>query len=186
MPAAGAGRTRTCCGCAEHQQEAHLIERALAVGDNFVRIVERSAFACACTERWRPTELEVRLFAVLEALGFPANRHRVEQEVVNDGTPGPPLHRAHAERGVEPDCGARCTCAYVTRRVYWAKGTYDQVLDEALLTIARRRLIRERRTIKETANALGFATTTSFHRAFKRWTGLTPLAFCRRYDRAPR
>jgi AraC-like DNA-binding protein len=55
--------------------------------------------------------------------------------------------------------------------------TYGELVEAAMFAIARRCLLRERRTIKETAAVLGFAEATSFHRAFKRWSGRTPRQF---------
>jgi AraC-like DNA-binding protein len=64
------------------------------------------------------------------------------------------------------------------RRRLRAEGrTYNSLLSEALARIAKDYLLDERRTIQETASALGFADNTSFHRAFKRWTGLTPATY---------
>jgi AraC-like DNA-binding protein len=61
------------------------------------------------------------------------------------------------------------------RRYLAAEGTsYRDVVRSALETSAGRMLRDPARTIKETAAALGFADTHAFHRAFKRWTGVTP------------
>lgn len=57
--------------------------------------------------------------------------------------------------------------------------SYADIVNEALVTIAKTSLRDERRTIMETALDLGFADNTSFHRAFKRWTGLTPMEYQR-------
>jgi AraC-like DNA-binding protein len=64
------------------------------------------------------------------------------------------------------------------RRCLTAEGkAYRDVMNEALASIAKACLRDECRTILETALELGFADNTSFHRAFKRWTGLTPLDY---------
>ena len=64
------------------------------------------------------------------------------------------------------------------RRRLAAEGrSYQSVESEALATAAKRLLRDERRTIQDTADRMGFADTTAFHRAFKRWTGTTPSAY---------
>jgi AraC-like DNA-binding protein len=66
------------------------------------------------------------------------------------------------------------------RRHLLAEGTsYRSVVRSALETSAGRMLMDSGRTIKETADALGFAGTAAFDRAFKRWTGMTPTQYRR-------
>jgi AraC-like DNA-binding protein len=61
------------------------------------------------------------------------------------------------------------------RRRLAADGTsYRGVVRSALEASAGRMLGDPGHTIKETAVALGFADAATFHRAFKRWTGVTP------------
>lgn len=52
--------------------------------------------------------------------------------------------------------------------------TFESVRDEALLAIARDRLADPRSSMAEIAYLLGFSDLRAFHRAFKRWTGVTP------------
>ena len=55
--------------------------------------------------------------------------------------------------------------------------SYKTILEESLVTVAQRMLGDTRRTIQETAHAMGFSDPTAFHRAFKRWTGMTPTQY---------
>lgn len=55
--------------------------------------------------------------------------------------------------------------------------TYADLIEQAQAIVAKRMLGDARRSIHETAYAMGFADPSGFHRAFKRWTGQTPSAF---------
>ena len=64
------------------------------------------------------------------------------------------------------------------RRRMDAEGkTFNSVANDAQAIVAKNLLRSTERTIQEVAYELGFADTSSFHRAFKRWTGTTPLAY---------
>jgi AraC-like DNA-binding protein len=66
------------------------------------------------------------------------------------------------------------------RRLASEGKSYKAIEKEALVIVAKRLLGDEQRTIQETACAMGFANTTTFHRAFKCWTGTTPSAYQQR------
>jgi AraC-like DNA-binding protein len=55
--------------------------------------------------------------------------------------------------------------------------SFAEVSESALAAQARQLLADEARSIEETAYAMGFSDASAFHRAFKRWTGVTPKAY---------
>jgi AraC-like DNA-binding protein len=55
--------------------------------------------------------------------------------------------------------------------------SYNDVENDARSNVAKHLLLDEQRTIQETAFEMGFSDTRAFHRAFKRWTGMTPSAY---------
>lgn len=57
--------------------------------------------------------------------------------------------------------------------------SFAKVRDEVLCALARERLADPKVPIADVAFALGFAELRAFHRAFVRWTGMTPGAFRR-------
>lgn len=64
------------------------------------------------------------------------------------------------------------------RRRLAAEGkAYDAIANDALGSVAKQLLRDAQRTIQEVAFEMGFSDSTSFHRAFKRWTGTTPGAY---------
>jgi AraC-like DNA-binding protein len=54
---------------------------------------------------------------------------------------------------------------------------FNVIADEACALVLKRLFLDQRRTIQEAAFDMGFSSTTAFHRAFKRWTSMTPSAF---------
>jgi AraC-like DNA-binding protein len=63
------------------------------------------------------------------------------------------------------------------RRLEAEGSSYRAIVKEALAIVAKQYLRDKRLTIQETAYEMGFADPTTFHRAFKRWTGKTPSAY---------
>ena len=63
-------------------------------------------------------------------------------------------------------------------RMLAAEGTsYRELLESVRRDLASRHLAGDQVSIGEVAFLLGFAELSSFHRAFKRWTGRTPAQF---------
>jgi AraC-like DNA-binding protein len=55
--------------------------------------------------------------------------------------------------------------------------TYQKVIDEVRCELAQRYLRSDELAVGAVAFLLGFSEPSTFHRAFKRWTGKTPLEF---------
>jgi AraC-like DNA-binding protein len=67
-----------------------------------------------------------------------------------------------------------------------AEGTsYRRLLDQLRLDIAERHLLDDRMSVAEIAFLVGFSELSAFHRAFKRWTGRTPVTFRAESRRRP-
>jgi len=66
------------------------------------------------------------------------------------------------------------------RRLDDEGSSFKEELDATRRALAERYLGDRRLTLTEVAFLLGYSDASAFHRAFKRWTGLTPSAFRRR------
>lgn len=66
------------------------------------------------------------------------------------------------------------------RRLQQEGRSLQSVLGELRIELARRYLSEPSESVSEVAFLLGFSEVSTFHRAFKRWTGETPGAFRRR------
>jgi AraC-like DNA-binding protein len=63
------------------------------------------------------------------------------------------------------------------RRLEDEGSSFRAVTQTVLEETARSMLRNPDLTVHETSYALGFARPTAFHRAFKRWTGITPVQY---------
>jgi AraC-like DNA-binding protein len=63
------------------------------------------------------------------------------------------------------------------RRLHEEGTSFQGVLDDVRRDVALAQMRARRQSIDEVAFVLGFEKSSSFHRAFKRWTGLTPGEF---------
>jgi AraC-like DNA-binding protein len=60
--------------------------------------------------------------------------------------------------------------------------SFREILDRVRLTLAKTYLGEVDLSVFEIALLLGYSDATAFHRAFKRWTGVTPGAFRKQHD----
>ena len=70
----------------------------------------------------------------------------------------------------------------VARRLRSEGVTFAELFERRRLRAAQRLLELRVLSVREVAEAMGFADTSAFHKAFRRWTGLTPtqyVASCR-------
>jgi AraC-like DNA-binding protein len=63
------------------------------------------------------------------------------------------------------------------RRLEAEHTSFQQVKDEVRRDVAIDRLTNGREPVSQIAVELGFGDTSSFHRAFRAWTGMTPNAY---------
>src|SRR5262249_48691500 len=95
---------------------------------------------------------------------------RVREFLVQQGSP----------RRIDMETVARAlglSVRSLRRRLASEGKPYSAVENDALAIVAKHLLRDKQRTIHETAYEMGFSDTTTFHRAFKRWTGTTPSAY---------
>ncbi len=71
------------------------------------------------------------------------------------------------------------TTRTLQRRLREEGTSFNAVLDDMRRDVALTQMRARRQSIDELSFVLGFEKTSSFHRAFKRWTGLTPGEFRR-------
>jgi AraC-like DNA-binding protein len=63
------------------------------------------------------------------------------------------------------------------RRLSAEETSFEALHTEAQGAAAKQLLAQHGRSIQEAAHEMGFSDASTFHRAFKRWTGMTPGAF---------
>lgn len=63
------------------------------------------------------------------------------------------------------------------RRLQGEGETYQGVLDRARCAVAKRELVAGDLPVRDVGLRVGFSNSSAFHRAFKAWTGLTPLEY---------
>jgi AraC-like DNA-binding protein len=95
---------------------------------------------------------------------------RVEQAIaasMSAGVPG--IDAIAAQLGL----GSRT----LQRRLAGTETSFQSLVDDVRRRYAERYLTDDRLTINEIAFLVGFSEPSNFHRAFRRWTGVTPAAF---------
>jgi AraC-like DNA-binding protein len=64
--------------------------------------------------------------------------------------------------------------------------SFKELLTEARVTLGRNYVGEGRLSVTEIAFVLGFADTSTFSRAFKRWTGMSPREYASKKDSTQR
>jgi AraC-like DNA-binding protein len=84
-------------------------------------------------------------------------------------SPWPPLEQVAQRLGL--------SARTLRRRLHDEGTTFQEVLDAARFEFAKARLGREDLSLSELAFELGFSELSAFYRAFRRWTGMTPVQY---------
>jgi AraC-like DNA-binding protein len=69
------------------------------------------------------------------------------------------------------------TSSRTLRRLAEERSSYNDVLAEVRIDVAKRYLSRGTMSASEVAYLVGFTEPPAFFKAFKRWTGMTPREF---------
>jgi AraC-like DNA-binding protein len=126
------------------------------------------------THRYRSPEL----YTVLKEQ---ADRSLVRLE--RDGSLCVQIERIMAKHGPLPltmDNAARelgMSARSLQRRLRAARVNFAELVTRHRLDVAKRMLERPSASLQATAYEMGFASASAFHRAFKRWTGMTPRQY---------
>jgi AraC-like DNA-binding protein len=111
----------------------------------------------------------------LESLGFGPSKVRTTSERVRNLIAGELRRgRPSATRVARALGMSRRT---LVRRLEREQTTYQSELDALRRELAFRFVPKPELSSHEVANLLGFTHVQGFHRAFKRWTGMTPLQY---------
>ena len=94
---------------------------------------------------------------------------RVWQIIVDNPAEPPPLDQI-AEQ-------LHCSSRTLSRKLLDQGWTYQHLLDQVREIHARRYLGDPTLSVTQIAHSLGYADSSGFHRAFKKWTGHTPKAY---------
>ena len=104
---------------------------------------------------------------------------RIERDV-SYATRVETLLTAHSPRQLTMDEVARelgSSRRSLNRRLAAEGTSYGELVSRARVHAAKRMLQSRETSIQEAAYALGFSEAAAFHRAFKRWTGMTPKQY---------
>ncbi|MGH7438623.1 MAG: helix-turn-helix domain-containing protein, partial [Polyangiaceae bacterium] len=161
----------------EHDRPPHAGEyaRVFASRHRFGKQATRIAYDREIADRPQPHPHS----ATSELLRDEAQR-RLERMATADGVAGRLQHYLRAVPLARlPEIAAAARALGLSerslRRRLTAEGTsYRDAVRAALEASAGRMLRDPAHSIKQVAAALGFADDAAFHRAFKRWTGMTP------------
>ena len=157
-----------------HRQYTRAFDAAERFGCSANEIVFDAALMGVASERWESDldealrqVAERRLLSVLQQTPYAV---RVREILTRD----PTSHRLSMEGvATELEMSERSLRRYLMRE----GEAYPTIRTQAAVAVAARLLVEEGRTIQDTAYRMAFVDASSFHRAFKRWTGSTPREF---------
>lgn len=94
---------------------------------------------------------------------------RLSQIISEDSANPPSLNNAALK--------VHCSPRTLSRKLLAQGWRYQQLIDQVREIHARRKLSDPTLSITQIGQQLGYADSSGFHRAFKKWTGLSPTAF---------